>query len=88
MCIIFLTNVYTTDHLDLEELGSYNLAGILCSMAVPLLSAWIVIITRQVVLLALNAVICFNRLFQLLTPLSHPFSVQAKHVHYSILVFW
>jgi len=48
-----------SDHLELEELGSYNLAGILCSMAVPLLSAWIVIITRQ-----------------------------AKHVHYSILVFW
>eukprot|EP00092_Neocalanus_flemingeri_P028118 GFUD01030538.1.p1 GENE.GFUD01030538.1~~GFUD01030538.1.p1 ORF type:complete len:411 (-),score=91.10 GFUD01030538.1:126-1358(-) len=39
--------------------GSYELVGILFAVAVPTLSAWIVIITRQ-----------------------------AKHVHYSVLVFW
>ena len=46
-----------TDHLELAELGTYNLAGILFSMAVPCLSAWIVIITRQVVLC-----LCFSYL--------------------------
>jgi len=39
--------------------GGYDLVGVLASLAVPTLSAWIVIITRQ-----------------------------AKHVHYSVLVFW
>ena len=39
--------------------GSYDFVGLLSAVAVPLLSAWIVIITRQ-----------------------------AKHVHYSVLVFW
>ena len=48
IAIFFLNRTTQTDHLELAELGSYNLAGILCSMAVPCLSAWIVIITRQV----------------------------------------
>jgi len=48
-----------SDHMQPAESGSYNLEGVLCALAVPFLSAWIVIITRQ-----------------------------AKHVHYSILVFW
>jgi len=39
--------------------GGYDLVGVLAALAVPTLSAWIVIITRQ-----------------------------AKHVHYSVLVFW
>jgi len=39
--------------------GEYSLIGISAAFAVPVLSAWIVIITRQ-----------------------------AKHVHYSVLVFW
>jgi len=39
--------------------GGYDLVGVLASLSVPTLSAWIVIITRQ-----------------------------AKHVHYSVLVFW
>merc|ERR1712079_829319 len=42
-----------------EANGEYDLVGILAALAVPTLSAWIVIITRQ-----------------------------AKHVHYSVLVFW
>jgi len=39
--------------------GSYDLVGIVAGLCVPLLSAWIVILTRQ-----------------------------ARHVHYSVLVFW
>merc|ERR1712086_40048 len=46
------------DHGQADE-GDYELVGILSALAVPTLSAWIVIITRQ-----------------------------AKHVHYSVLVFW
>jgi len=46
------------DHGQADE-GEYELTGIICALAVPTLSAWIVIITRQ-----------------------------AKHVHYSVLVFW
>jgi len=46
------------DHGEAGE-GGYELIGILSALAVPTLSAWIVIITRQ-----------------------------AKHVHYSVLVFW
>jgi len=46
------------DHGQADE-GGYELIGILSALAVPTLSAWIVIITRQ-----------------------------AKHVHYSVLVFW
>ena len=40
---------------------------------VPVFSAWIVIITRQVVLHVVSLIV---------------FLPQAKHVHYSILVFW
>eukprot|EP00092_Neocalanus_flemingeri_P106810 GFUD01137062.1.p1 GENE.GFUD01137062.1~~GFUD01137062.1.p1 ORF type:complete len:229 (-),score=46.73 GFUD01137062.1:133-789(-) len=47
------------DHHGQANEGGYELVGILCALAVPVLSSWIVIITRQ-----------------------------AKHVHYSVLVFW
>jgi len=47
----------TTD--STADPDNYDLTGILSALAVPALSAWIVIITRQ-----------------------------AKHVHYSVLVFW
>jgi len=48
------------DHdLSDDDDAGYDLVGVLASLAVPTLSAWIVIITRQ-----------------------------AKHVHYSVLVFW
>lgn len=52
----------STDHHDHGQNSrddGYDLVGLLCCIAQPILSAWIVIITRQ-----------------------------AKHVHYSILVFW
>lgn len=39
--------------------GGYDMVGIIAGICVPLLSAWIVILTRQ-----------------------------AKHIHYSVLVFW
>ena len=68
-----------TDHHELAELGTYNLAGILCSMAVPFLSAWIVIITRQVIFF--KSLSNYGNCYQ-------PVFIQAKHVHYSILVFW
>jgi len=53
-------NYHRTEHgqVDSDE-GGYDLVGVLAALAVPTLSAWIVIITRQ-----------------------------AKHVHYSVLVFW
>ena len=38
------------DHMKPAESGSYNLEGVLCALAVPFLSAWIVIITRQVLI--------------------------------------
>ena len=38
------------DHMQPAESGSYNLEGVLCALAVPFLSAWIVIITRQVLM--------------------------------------
>jgi len=55
------TSAHTIDDHDLSDYneGGYDLVGVLASLAVPALSAWIVIITRQ-----------------------------AKHVHYSVLVFW
>jgi len=55
------TSAHTNDDHDLSDYneGGYDLVGVLASLAVPALSAWIVIITRQ-----------------------------AKHVHYSVLVFW
>merc|ERR1719318_1201453 len=54
------TNFEKFTGLKIYKTGSGNeLTGIICALAVPTLSAWIVIITRQ-----------------------------AKHVHYSVLVFW
>merc|ERR1719427_1293259 len=47
------------DHDLSDDDAGYDLVAVLASLAVPTLSAWIVIITRQ-----------------------------AKHVHYSVLVFW
>ena len=56
--------------------GSYDLVGLLSAVSVPFLSALIVIITRS------DSIILY--------PLSSTFSDfrQAKHVHYSVLVFW
>jgi len=54
------SGAHTNDDHDLsDDNGGYDIVGVLASLAVPTLSAWIVIITRQ-----------------------------AKHVHYSVLVFW
>jgi len=53
------TNAYHDHDLSDNNEGGYDLVGVFASLAVPTLSAWIVIITRQ-----------------------------AKHVHYSVLVFW
>jgi len=51
-----------SNHSDINKdahAGKYDFTGIFAAICVPILSAWIVIITRQ-----------------------------AKHVHYSVLVFW
>ena len=53
----------------------YDMVGLLSALSVPCLSALIVIITRQVSPLHLSNI-----------PLSS--FRQAKHVHYSVLVFW
>ena len=70
------------DHMQPAESGSYNLEGVLCALAVPFLSAWIVIITRQVLMSFRYSASNFS------LPLPHLWNFQAKHVHYSILVFW
>ena len=88
----------STDHHRHHDRDStdegYDLIGLLCCIAQPILSAWIVIITRQV-----------SKYLQsppqptllhcppppTLTsppPPTCPLTIQAKHVHYSILVFW
>lgn len=51
--------VNSSIQVDKAYQGEYNFVGIASAVLVPILSAWIVIITRQ-----------------------------AKHVHYSVLVFW
>jgi len=53
------TNNSHPNHHHHEGEGSTSLVGIIAGICVPLLSAWIVILTRQ-----------------------------AKHIHYSVLVFW
>ena len=45
-----MVHLVHADHMQPAESGSYNLEGVLCALAVPFLSAWIVIITRQVLL--------------------------------------
>ena len=55
MCLILsihlkMIHVVHADHMQPAESGSYNLEGVLCALAVPFLSAWIVIITRQVLM--------------------------------------
>lgn len=50
-------NITSPDYDDDDN--NYNLVGIIAGIAVPILSAWVAIVTRQ-----------------------------ARHVHYSVLVFW
>lgn len=56
---IFSRHVHTEIRDSDLHAGEYNMAGILAALSVPILSSWIVILTRQ-----------------------------AKHIHYSVLVFW
>ena len=82
MCFIWMIHLVHADHMQPAGSGSYNLEGILCALAVPFLSAWIVIITRQVLMSFRYSASNFS------LPLLHLWNFQAKHVHYSILVFW
>ena len=55
---------------------SYDLLGLGFALAVPVLGAWIAIITRSGLLTVLTLIISINIYREL------------RHIHYSVLVFW